>query len=397
MGLACALLLGSPALSADERAGTPLADPRFDAILERAAEHRVQLLVATIDDSTTPPRLVRHGYRADAEYFYPASSIKLCAAVGALLRLQELGDAGVPVDADTPLVFHPLFEGESLEDRDESNLDGGTITVAHEIRKLFIVSDNRAFNRLLGFVGRDDLNRMMWEAGLGSVRVSHRLGVGLSAEQNRRMPRVDLVLPDGSVRTIPERLSTVELDNDGVAGLEVGTAEMVGGERLDRPKSFLRSNRVSLVDLQDALVMVVRPEVDLGKKGFALSERHRLLLIDAMTRLPRESLNPVYDAEKYPDHWVKFLLPGLRRVFAADRVGEVGKIGLAYGFTSVTAGLTLDGGRPSVFLAGAIYTNANGTLNDNVYEYDGVAFPFWADVGEVLARAWLGGGEEKPE
>jgi len=207
--IAAAGVLGGaspPGLAGDGLEDMLRDSPRLERLVADAEQHRFQLLVSTVDESSDPPRLVRRGFRVDEAYFYPASSIKLCAAVGALLRIQELNDAGVGVDADTPLVFHPLFEGEPTEDRDESNLEGGAITVAHEIRKLFIVSDNRAFNRLLGFVGRDRLNRMMHEAGLASVRVNHRLSVGYSAEQNRHMPRVDLLLGDGAVHTIGRRL-----------------------------------------------------------------------------------------------------------------------------------------------------------------------------------------------
>jgi hypothetical protein len=64
------------------------------------------------------------------------------------------------------------------EVEDPSNLTGAapcTITVAHEIRKLFLVSDNRSFNRLFDLVGRSALNRMLWDAGLASARLFHRL------------------------------------------------------------------------------------------------------------------------------------------------------------------------------------------------------------------------------
>lgn len=64
------------------------------------------------------------------------------------------------------------------EVEDPSNVTGaapGTITVAHEIRKLFLVSDNRSFNRLFDLVGRTALNRLLWDAGLASARLFHRL------------------------------------------------------------------------------------------------------------------------------------------------------------------------------------------------------------------------------
>ena len=40
----------------------------------------------------------------------------------------------------------------------------------------------------------------------------------------------------------------------------------------------------------------------------------------------------------------------------------------------------------SLFVAAVVYTNANGVLNDGIYEYEEVADPFLAAVGEVVGR-----------
>jgi len=124
-------------------------------VLATAPRYRLQVVLGVVEEPAGGgrPKLVQHGFRAGAEYLYPASSVKLFAAVAALERLAELRrETGLAITADTPLVYHPLFEGEQLEDSDPSNLAGGKITVAHEIRKIFLVSDNAAFNRLYELV-----------------------------------------------------------------------------------------------------------------------------------------------------------------------------------------------------------------------------------------------------
>ena len=144
---------------------------------------------------------------------------------------------------------------------------------------------------------------------------------------------------------------------------------------------------MSLEDLQDMLVMLVRPDVDLGKRGFPdLEPEDRAFLLEAMAELPRESTDPLYDPEKYPDDHVKFLLPGLARVVPAENLRITNKVGLAYGFTIENAHVVdLASGR-EFFLAAVLYTNPDGVVNDGVYAYDEVAFPFWANLGEVVAR-----------
>lgn len=361
------------------------------AILDDPEGHRLQLLLGQVVEGGAEggaevgdgQGLRRSGYRLRSAYFYPASTIKLFAAASALELLGELEG----VDADSPMALWALDDVDALgepERADESNIEGGVITAAHEIRKLFVVSDNRAFNRLYDLVGHERLNTSARGAGLGGVVINHRLAIARTAEENRTSPRLMV----GDV-AIGRRVSGLLLDNAGVPGLEVGSAELVGGERLERPKSFLRSNRAELIDLQNAVASVVRPEVDVGVRGYALSDADRALLVEAMTWLPRECPNPVYDPERYPDDWAKFMLEGVREVIPAESVRYVNKIGLAYGFTTETAYIEDVRTGRGVFIAGSVYTNANGTLNDNVYEYDGRALPFWRALGRSVARRVL--------
>ena len=347
-------------------------DDRFQWLLEGAAEHRMHVLLATVEDG----RLVRSRFDAGPGYFYPASAIKTCAAVAALQWLEETPD----VDLDTPLRYAPCFEGEAAEEGDPSNLAGGTITVRHELRKLFLVSDNRAYNRLYELVGHDELNRRMWDAGLASLRLHHRLSERRTHEENKRVPAISV---DG-VEVLPARTSALELPPTTLGGLAVGDRHVAGGETVDAPMDFARKNAVSLEDLQDLHVMLVRPDVDLGKPGLPLSDEHRAVLLEAMTQLPRESENPRYD---HADDWVKFLLPGLRRVVGAEHLRVANKVGRAYGFSVENAYVEdMSTGR-AFFLTAVLYTNPNRTVNDGVYAYADVADPYFVALGEAVARA----------
>lgn len=356
--------------------------------------HRVQIALAEVVDGGGRMTLRRSGYRVGAEYVYPASTIKLCAAIAALQVLEEL-NAGdevrsgrvPPVTIDSPLRFHPLFAGEQVRDRDATNLQGGGITLRHEIRKLFLVSDNEAFNRLYEFVGHRELNERMRGLGLASTVLNHRLSVARSPEENRRTPRIDILGSDGAVvRTRPERMSDLIITNPDVPGLRVGEAFARGGnEIVMEPMDFTARNGMSLIDLQDLLILLARPEIDLGKGPLRLSDEHRRFLLDSMAEYPGDSSNPRYDRSKYPDDWGKFFLPGMQRVPGGRGVTIHNKVGQAYGFTLDNACIVEAGpGGRTFFLAATIYTNADGVINDNVYEYDTVAFPFMARLGEAV-------------
>ena len=63
--------------------------------------------------------------------------------------------------------------------------ESGYPSLAHYIRTLFIVSDNSANNRLYEFLGRDHINKRLWELGYSNTRIRHRLSMSLSEKLNR--------------------------------------------------------------------------------------------------------------------------------------------------------------------------------------------------------------------
>ena len=163
---------------------------------------------------------------------------------------------------------------------------------------------------------------------------------------------------------------------------------MRAGQLIDEPLSFRHKNYMPLRDLQDMLVMVCRPDIDLGMPGFQLEDRDREFLMQALGQLPRESDNPVYPRERYSDDWVKFFLEGARRVRPDVRIYN--KVGRAYGFSIENAYVVDEDSGQSFFLAAVVYTNPNAILNDGVYAYADLADPLFIDLGEVFARHAFG-------
>lgn len=369
---------------------------KFEPILARPEEFRAQVLLAEVrPDEQGKPRLVRRRWRVDAEYFYPASTVKLLSTVAALQTLHRLRkETGLDLTIDTPLAWHPLFADDVLEDRDETNIAGptaGRFTIRQEIRKIYLVSDNASHNRLFELVGHRPMNEMMWDAGLKSVRIHHRLDEVRSVEDNRRSPRIELLDASGAVlHTLPERTSDLIIDNAGVPGIAVGTGEMIDDKIVPGPKSFLYKNRVSLVDLQDAIIKVVRPDIDLGTPAFDLTDDERAMLLEAMSQYPRESKNPVYKESEFSDYSGKFFLRGLERVLPRERLRIFNKTGEAWGFLLDNAYVVDTQSGRGFFLAAVIYANADGILGDDNYELDTVSYSFLANVAEVISRELWG-------
>ncbi len=145
-----------------DRLGPAVADPE---------RHRVQVLYTRIDrDAENRPRFETFGWHVDPErYFYPASTVKLPVA---LLALEELARLGIDREV-------PLFTGAAHPSQTPASLDptapGGLATVEHYVRKIFVVSDNDAYNRLYEFLGQDAIDARLADLGFEGVRIVHRL------------------------------------------------------------------------------------------------------------------------------------------------------------------------------------------------------------------------------
>lgn len=370
------------------------ASPRVAGVLARTEEMRVQILVSeVVTNRHGKAELRRSGYRVGAEYFYPASSIKLTAAVAALQTLEALQmQHGVADLIETPLEIAALFPGDAAQTNDVGNLACGCITVGQEIRKIGLVSDNQAFNRLYDLVGHEALNRQMHALGLKSAVINHRLSESRNIPDMFATAAMKFRLPNADTIQIPARRSSLLLTNHS-SRLKVGDGFIKGEQLIRTPMEFHQRNGISLIDLQNLLIKAARPDIDLGTAPLFLTPSHRSMLLDAMSRYPGESTNPVYSAERYPDLESKFLLPGIRRVFPAssrgDRIEVTGKPGQAYGFSIENSYVFNPRNGRALFVTAVIYANSDGVLNDDKYDYATVAEPFLADLGEWAARRWL--------
>ena len=367
---------------------------KFGRLISEPETYRLQILISEIITNTDGRLdLRRFGYRVDAEYFYPASAIKLGAAVAALQTIEQLQADYHSVDLlGVPLTIAPLFPGDLAQTNDPGNLDGGRITLAQELRKLALVSDNQAFNRLFELVGHEHLNENLHALGLDSVVINHRLSDGRTVPGGQASAAVTFFPPGSAPIGVPARQSVLSLTNQA-RQVRVGRGFMRDGQLVQQPMDFTHGNGISLMDLQNLLVKLARPDLDLGTPPLMVAPAHRAWLLRAMTEYPRESTNPVYAVTEYPDDYCKFLLPGIRRVFPATapagRVQITAKIGQAYGFSIDNSYVYNPANGRAVFVTAVIYTNARGILNTDHYEYATLAAPFYADLGELVARRWL--------
>lgn len=354
----------------------------FDAILKAPEDYRLQVLYTQIDrDSTGVPSFRSFRYGTGKEtYFYPASSIKIFAAALALEKLNLLDRQGL--SKYSPVRIDSSHAGQQAVSRDSTS-DSGQPYIAHYLKKMLVISDNDAFNRLYEFIGQGPFNEELVSKGYKDTRILHRLSIDLSPEANRHTNAMTFFDEDTGEEIFRQEAQYCEKDYAQTKAVWLGSKHVQGDEIVPEPMNFQHKNRTSLEDLQKALRTILFPDSVPEKERFALDTDDYELLYRYMSQLPRETNLPDYRGK--PDNYCKFLIYGDREESRIpEHIRIFNKIGLAYGFTIDNAYVADFENKIEFLLTAVLYTNENQTLNDGIYEYDSVAFPFFGKLGRMI-------------
>lgn len=354
---------------------------RFATVMANPERHRVQIIYTQIDrDENNRPSFRSFSYRLnDDEYFYPASTVKLPVALLALEKINRLDVPGL--GRDTVMLTDAGGHGQT-EAISDPTAAGGLPSVGHYIRKVLLVSDNDAFNRLYEFVGQSEINETLRSRGFDGTRILHRLDLVLDVESNRHTNPVRFV--DGKTTVYEQPGAYSPRSYSAPAPLRLGQAEVIDGELVPNAKDFAEKNAFPLQDLHDVLKTLLFPESAPEEVRFELTPEDYRFVYQAMSEYPAESGIAEYaDRGLYPQAFAKYLMFA-REEFIPRNIRIFNKIGSAYGFlTDAAYVVDFDKGIEFI-LAATVYTNANETFNDGNYEYDEIGYPFLRDLGKAI-------------
>lgn len=371
---------------------------RLGPVMDDPAAHRVQVLYSRVSrDETGRIRTHRQQYRLDAgEYFYPASTVKFPIAVAALELLEELDRDGL--HRDTAMLTDSVRPAQSDAHTDPTSTSG-LPSVGHYVRKLSIVSDNDASNRLFELLGTDDLHARLARWGMPEARITHRLALRLPAEENRHFNPVRFVAGDAVIHSVPAR--TGEDPARDVAPILLGEGEYAAGEFVPGPKDFARANHLPLAELHSLMERIMYPELAPADMRPRIADADRELLLEAMRVMPSESGIEAYrDADRYPDGFANYFIMGRDPNRLPPGVTITNKVGRAYGFLTETAHVNDAVNDVTFVLTATVHVNANGIYNDDVYEYETLGFPFLGALGRLMldyTRAASGAAAATPQ
>ncbi|MEN9498079.1 MAG: hypothetical protein RL750_978 [Bacteroidota bacterium] len=355
--------------------------PIFDSVIYGSADRRVQVLYTRIErDKNGRPHFEEHGYRSNPdEYFYPASTVKLPVAILALQRLNELGIAGL--DMNTTMLTDSASPEQTPVLGDRSAADGRP-TIAHYIKKILLVSDNDAYNRLFEFLGPDYINETLHRLGYANTELVHRLSLPLTMAQNRHTNPVRFLDAHGTL--LYEKPAAISQRQIPEREIKLGTGYLSGGKLVHAPFDFSFKNRFPLSDLHRVVRSVLFPESLPKKQRFNLTANDLAFLRKYMSMLPGESDDPQYNTTDYWDTYVKFLYYGSEKNTYDPNIRVYNKVGDAYGFLIDGAYFHDVKNNIEFLLSAVIYCNSDGIFNDDKYDYDAVGFPFMKELGRAI-------------
>jgi Beta-lactamase enzyme family len=355
----------------------------FDTILQNRKDWNVQLIYTQVDKGANGIAALKNYYfnLNTARYFYPASTVKLPVSMLALQKLNQLKINGL--DRNTTLITEQAYSGQTPVYNDPTT-PSGKPSIAQYIKKILMVSDNDAFNRLYEFLGSAYINGELHKKGYGNAQLLHRLNIPLSPDENRHTNPVKFLDTQNNI------LYNQPMQFDTTTYLQridsLGRGFYKGGQLVNEPMDFSAKNRISLEDLHTILISLVFPNKVYGSQRFDLTPEDRNFLLKYMSQLPTESTFPPYSADtaSYWPAYCKFLLFGSEKGELPKNIRIFNKVGDAYGQLTDVAYIVDLEKKIEFFLSATIYCNKDGIINDDRYDYDSIGFPFMKHLGQVI-------------
>ena len=335
-------------------------NPKIKWVMDNLGAHELQIRYTQIDRRNDSILFTDFDFQVDqGKYFYPASTAKFPAAVATLEKLNETDSLSMGTRF--------FVEGDTVE----------TI-FAKAISEIFAVSDNAANNRLIEFLGQDDLNARMRRRGVEPIRIAHRL----SAPNGDDVTTKPLVIYlNDSTTSITQPIINTPANPLTLKGIKKGRAYYSDGALVEESFDFSLKNYFPIKAQNALLKRIIFPEAFPENQRFNLSKGQHEYLLEAMHTLPPQL---GYDPEEFYDSYVKFFMFGDDTEPMPEHIKIYNKVGYAYGTLTDCAYIQDTKNNVDFMITATILVNSDGIFNDDAYEYDEVGIPFLAQLGREL-------------
>jgi hypothetical protein len=354
------------------------------SICVKAKDYKIQIRYTQIRrDKYGLPKFKSYEFMVnDDYYFYPASMVKLPAAILAVEKINELSTLNGQITLDDPI----LHKGDRKPQTDAlvDPLTGKTPTVRDYIQQIFSISDNNAYNRIFELLGAKEINEKMYQKNIFTKSyIKHRVGVGgWTVEDNEYLPLVIFPESRGRLQYNISPTRSAYYPTFRPKNTHQGYGYLNDNDSLIvTPFDFSQKNFYTIRDMEATLKHILFPEIVPFSKRFNLKVEDYEFIRKAMSAIPRDYTYLAGDTLLTDDH-VKFYRDLNNTKF--NEVKIYNKVGSAYGYMTDCSYIINEAKGTEFMLTATIYVNKDGIFNDNIYEYDAIGHPFFKALGNAI-------------
>ena len=356
-------------------------DSTTKAVLANPATFRYQIVYTQINrDKNGVPHFKNYTLQVDPDkYFNPASMVKMPLAFLSLEKLHELNKP--EINKHTTILFDSSYQRQVSMYADSSSKNKKP-SIAHFIKRAFLISENDPYNRMYQFIGQSDINKKLLQKGYGSTKITRQF-MGYTEDQNRHTNGIRFVNDNNTL--LYEQAPQYNTDSFSFsAPILIGNAHWNSKDELVQgPFDFTKHNNISLEDMQKMLQAIVFPTSVPSKSRFNISEEDRQFLLQFLSQYPSETNYPKYDIEHFYDSYVKFFFQDSTHSMPKN-IRVFNKVGWAYGFLTDVSYVLDTLNNIDYMLSATVYVNSDGVVNDSKYDEETVGFPFLKHIGNAF-------------
>ncbi len=357
--------------------------PALAKVLSHPATYQLQLIYTQINrDARNVPHFTQHTYHLNPrQYFNPASLVKLPVALLALEKLHTLPapitrstimSTGAAGRCQTPVPFAAPADSDRQA------------TVGNYIKRMLLVSDNLAYNRLYEFLGQKTINDRLRQLGYSGSRIVRRFAPCDTAANRRTNPVAFHTLAGDTLYKQPAQTNP-RTPAPPLGPVFAGRAYQVGTKIIRQPYDFTTANNLPLPDVTALLQAALFPEALPAAQRLHLTPADYAFLRQYLHLTPHASHFTPYAGSKYFDAYKKYFYYG-RRPEAQPQPGLriFNIVGMSHGYLADVAYFADSLHQSEFMLSAVLYVNQDGVINDAVYEYDAIGEPFLAQLGQLF-------------
>ena len=369
--------------------------PLLDSLLHTASNlarvadnptYELQIIYTQIErDAQNRPHFIPHTYHLNpCQYFNPASLVKLPVVV---LSLEKLNDLHRPsITRHTIMATGADFRCQTPVPFAAPNDSDQTATIGNYIKRMLLVSDNSAYNRLYEFLGQGPLNERLVQLGYPNARITRRFA-SFDTVANRHTNPVSFHNPAGDTLYKQPALVNFTPYFSPLGPVLKGRAYQVGKRIVHQPYDFTTANHLPLADVSNLLRTLLFPESVPAPRRPHLTADDYLFLRRYLHATPHESSFHPYAPPRYFDAYKKYLYYGRNSTIPVENGLHIYNIvGMSHGFLADVAYFADSVHQSEFLLSAVIYVNSDGIINDGAYEYEGIGLPFLAQLGCTIRQ-----------